>query len=186
MRSNPPRPSRVLVCVTVAAVMSAGSAAMAAADYYLKLSGVKGESKGSAAAGKEEIEIESFSWGATQTRKVSKVDALTLKQSTPAAKPTPPTVTLKRGTSAAPGGVQVAAGDLTGDGRSAAAEAHHLHKPLERGSIKVKFPWPACAEGARFDEATLRTPEATYTLHDVEVASCAAESLSLNYERITW
>ena len=38
---------------------------MAAVDYFLKIDGVKGESK--ADKHKDEIDIESFSWGATQS-----------------------------------------------------------------------------------------------------------------------
>jgi hypothetical protein len=120
------------------------------------------------------------------------------------AKSTPPTVTLKRGTSAAAGGVKVAAGDLDGDGRaelvaprdaaSGLPTGKRQHKPLSfaKGSLSLHVPAGMCRAGARYPIAEFGTPSGVFTLDNVVVTSCAAasggdrpmETLSLNYEKI--
>ena len=63
-----------VACIALAGAVLPASAAGAAADYFLKLDGVKGESKDDKHKG--EIEISSFSWGTTRHADGS-YDALT-------------------------------------------------------------------------------------------------------------
>ena len=61
--------------IALACVVVPASAIAASADYFLKLEGVDGESKDDKHKG--EIEIQSFSWGATQREGSGQADALT-------------------------------------------------------------------------------------------------------------
>ncbi len=222
--------ARNLVGLALASALCAPAAAIAASvDFYIKLPPIEGDSgKGRSHGG--EIEIHSFSWGASKTpagiREVSglksEVDVIestgtagkdmTLKGSKigenstapagewvadierPAAKRlpgkrTPPTVTLKRGTSAAAAdGVQVAAGDIDGDGRAA------LARPLAAGSVTVRGKFPSCTVGARYPSLELGAGATRYTLQDVVITSCGGdaaagdalpmEEVSFNYAKI--
>ena len=56
--------TRTTICALAAAAMAAP--AFAASNYYLKLGDIKGESAAKASGGKQ-LEIESWSWGATMT-----------------------------------------------------------------------------------------------------------------------
>jgi len=145
----------------------------------------------------EQLEVQSWSWGGAQAG-VTKVDSFTVKQGV---KPVGTSdVTMKRGTGPAPvaGGVQVAVGDVTGDGSAgpgasqsmtvggAQTEAsgpptgkrQHkpmtLTKPLDRGSVnvKVKFPWAACRVGAHYPSLELGGGAERYVLQDVTVSGC--------------
>lgn len=124
---------------------------------------------------------------------------ITLKGSTikeNAARTRPSDITLKRGTSsAAAGGVSVAAGDVTGDGTAAASglpTGKRQHKPmtitmpLDRGSVslKLKSAWPSCRVGERYSELELGDGAKAYKLQDAVVTSCAPESMSLNYSKV--
>ena len=62
-----------------------------------------------------------------------------------------------------------------------------LAKPLDRGSVrvKVKFPWLACRVGAAFPDAELQNASGRYELKDAIVTGCAADSVSLNYAKVT-
>lgn len=80
MRRISVRVSRAILACTLAL---AAPAAAGSTDYFLKIKGVEGDSGKAPAADdkhKDQIEILSYSWG--ETRKVSKVDAITIKQST--------------------------------------------------------------------------------------------------------
>lgn len=118
-------------------------------------------------------------------------------------RPRPSDVTLKRGQSAAPGGVSVAAGDVTGDGAASSSglpTGKRQHKPvvvsapLDKGSVrvKVKFPWAACKVGTRYPLLQLSGDGGTYDLHDVTVASCGGsasaptEEVAFYYNRIAF
>ena len=219
-------------------------------DYFIKLPPIEGETSDDKHKG--EIEILSYSWGATQTShgtgaggmgagKVSMQDIsapsatsgakakgekggtedinigvgelqetgeaeITLKGNAgtgAAGKRTPPTVTLKRGTSAAAGGVQVAAGDVTGDSSPAASglptgKRQHkplmLSAPLAAGSVTVRGKFPSCTVGTRYPSLELGAGAARYTLQDVVITSCGGdasagdalpmEEVSFNYAKI--
>jgi type VI protein secretion system component Hcp len=223
------------VILVSASAFTFGAPALAASlDYFLKLPPIEGDSGKAEAQDdkhKNQIEILSWSWGDSRAGtyasgdteaaagKVSKVDAISIKQSThaapgeaeitlkgnsgtgqAAAKTTPPTVTLKRGTSAAAAGVQVAAGDVTGDGAAASGvptgKRQHkpfvLTRPLDKGSVllNLKSAWADCRVGARYPKLELGGGGKTYLLTDATVTSCSAagdrpmESISLNYTKI--
>ena len=131
-----------VACIALACVVVPASAASAAADYFLKLEGVKGESK--ADKHKGEIEIQSFSWGASRASDGS-YDALTdgliiMRNTDP---PAPAAAAKAGGTGLGKGkasmsdlsvmrgprqttsmdGTHVVAGDVDGDGRADAAAA---------------------------------------------------------------
>jgi len=106
-------------------------------------------------------------------------------------------IVLKRGVSAAaaPGGVRVAVGDVDGssDPASGQATGKRVHKPirirtydapLPRGSLLIELaqPWPACAEGDRFNGAYM-TIGAThrYRLDGATIVGCAANAVAINY-----
>ena len=95
------------------------------------------------------------------------------------------------------GGVSVAAGDITGDGRSAASgqatgKRQHMpirsrtyyDAPLQRGSVTLRLaqPWAGCAVGDRFNGIYLTTGSThRYRLDGAEIASCGSTSVTINY-----
>ena len=226
-----------LVLAVVATPAGAGST-----DYLLELGGVDGESKDD--KHKEQIEIQSFSWGATQTSagfghgggggtgKVNVHDISISKM--------PATATAKgekggtedinigvgelqesgkdmmlKGSkigenAPAAGGVQVAAGDVDGDGRadvvpprdaaSGLATGKRMHKPVtfptprDRGSVTVRGKFPGCVVGARYPTMRLGNAAKRYTLQDAIITSCGTvssggdalpmEEVSFNYAKI--
>lgn len=108
-------------------------------------------------------------------------------------------VQLTRGVeTSASGGVSVAAGDLTGDGRAASGQAtgKRVHKPirirtydapLPSGSVLLKLsrPWPGCAVGDRFNGAYLVVGSThRYQLAGATVAGCSANAVAVNYRSI--
>jgi hypothetical protein len=76
--ANPPSPTedfmRPIITTTICALAVAATAApaLAAADYYLRLDNPKGESAARASGGSQ-IQIESWSWGATNAGKFGAV-----------------------------------------------------------------------------------------------------------------
>lgn len=147
MTSAQPRMSRVLIIVSAGGSLALGAAAPASAAGYLKLGDIKGEVAGHKDH-KGEIEVLSWSFGATQTShshgsagmgagKVSMSDLSATSASAPSstnqktrgASVGKPNMgkgkvehewKVEEGESAppAPGGVRVSAGDLDGDGRA--------------------------------------------------------------------
>ena len=224
-----------LVLAVVATPAGAGST-----DYLLELGGVDGESKDD--KHKEQIEIQSFSWGATQTSagfghgggggtgkvnvhdiSISKMPATAtakgekggtedinigvgeLQESGEAE------ITLKGSKiheNSASGGVQVAAGDIDGDGRadvvsprdaaSGLATGKRMHKPVtfptprDKGSLTIRGKFPGCVVGARYPVMKLGNAAKRYTLQDAIITSCrtvrgtaaAMEEVSFNYAKI--
>ena len=108
-------------------------------------------------------------------------------------------IVLKRGLSsaAAPGGVRVAVGDVDGasDQASGQATGKRVHKPirirtydapLARGSLLIELaqPWPACAEGDRFNGAYLTVGTThRYRLDNATIVGCAANAVAINYAK---
>ena len=244
------RTSASLTAAAVALAMISVPASAGSTDYLLELGGVEGQTQDD--KHKNQIEILSYSWGATQTShgtgaggmgagKVSMQDIsapsatsgaakakgekggtedinigvgelqktgeaeITLKGNAGtggAGKHTPPTVTLKRGTTAAAaGGVRVAVGDVTGDGAQAASglptgKRQHkplmLSAPLAEGSVTVRGKFPGCAVGTRYPTIRLGNAARRYTLQDAIITSCATvpggaapmEEVSFNYAKI--
>jgi hypothetical protein len=169
-------------------------ATAAGADFYLKLGGVKGESADK--DHKNWIDVQSVSWGETMLQ--DRGGTLTIAGSSP------------------PAGVQVAAVDVTGDGRArgrpviridakategetaASGEAPlGLATPLAQGSITLLVPAiQRCRVGESFPAATVEGGGKRYRLKNLVVTECrhvapAANgqpmvSISFNYTKISW
>ncbi|GAC1586493.1 MAG: hypothetical protein NVS3B5_20530 [Sphingomicrobium sp.] len=141
---------------SVASMVIALPALAASSDYYLRFKGPAGEATAQAGH-KEEIEISSWSWGASNARKGW--DG-----------------TVKGGSSIEKYGA--VGGMHRNDGFTPAQRnvAVGLVAPLDRGSvrIKVKFPWLECKPGAAFPAALLQNAVGRYELKDVVVTSCPA------------
>ena len=148
---------RTTLCALAAAALAAP--AVAASNYYLHLDDGKGGSAAARASGghKDWIEILSWSWGATNSAKYGAVS-----------------------------------GAHRDDGVAAPAEKRQhgwmpSNRPLDSGGlrVKVKFPWLDCKVGAAFPDATLQNDAGRYALKDVQVTSCAADSVGLDYAKVT-
>ena len=158
--------TRTTICALAAAAMAAP--AVAASNYYLKLDNPKGESAAKAGGGTQ-IEILSWSWGATNAGGVrvaagdvngdGKADVVTAPRDSASGMPTE-----KR----QHGWVTVS-------------------KPIDRGSVrvKVKFPWLDCRVGAGFPDALLQNDSGRYELKEVIVSGCATDGVALNYSKVT-
>jgi len=164
----------IKMCVSVAAALAAPALApapayAASADYYLKLGDIKGESAAKAGPGKH-IEILSWSWGATMA--AGDWDG-TIKGSASTAK------------------YGAVAGAHRDDGLSPAEKRQHgwvaVAKPLDSGAVrvKVKFPWLDCKVGAAIPDAVLQNDAGRYEFKDAIITGCAADSVSLNYAKVT-
>lgn len=179
-RSNAVR----VTCIALASALCVPAAASAAgADYYLKIEGVDGESKDE--KHKDEIEILSYSWGATRSGN-GQADALTdgllvlRAADAPAAtaagsggmgggKASVNDISVMRGPrqTAATDGVKVAAGDVDGDGRGDAAR-HGITSPRDvaTGQSSGKRTHPALIK--------ISKPLATGSISlDMTLAGCA-------------
>lgn len=169
-----------LAAASLAALAATGAAA---ADMFLKLGGVKGEdAKGSHS---DQISVESFSWGATNSGSSAQGHKLQPGGG---------------GGGGAAGGARVVAGDVDGDGRAdvaapgapasgmPAGKRQHgwttVSKPLDRGSVTVKGKLPGCTVDAAYPDAVLQTAAARYELKEVIISGCAMDSVSLNYARV--
>ena len=135
------------------AALAAASAA-AASDYYLKFDTVKGESAAKASGGKQ-LEIESWSWGATNAR-----DWNGTIKGPPAA------------------GKYGAVGGMHRDAGLAAP----LDRGSVR--VKVKFPWLGCSVGEHYPYVTLELATARYELKDAIISSCAQDAVALDYAKV--
>lgn len=195
MPSRTVRASRVAVAisVSVATALSVPAATAAQFDAFIKFPPAAGADTG-------EIEIQSYSWGATQlgsghsggmgAGKVSMQDM---------------SVTSGPRQTTAMDGTRVAAGDLDGDGADDAAartvpsprdaasgmasgkRTHpalmKIEKPLEKGSLILRMALPGCTVGTQYPSAEVGTPDGRYELTDVVVAACD-EQVTLNYAKV--
>ena len=195
MASIGSRAARV-ACIALGSLLIPAPAAAASADYFLKIEGVDGESKDDKHKG--EIEILSYSWGATRT---GQADALTdglmiIRYNTePAGAAADKNIVLKgskigENAPATSGGVRVAAGDVDGDGRAAVvsprdpasglATGKRMHKPVtfptprDRGSLTVRGKFPGCAVGTRYPVLALSGAGQRFTLQDAIITSCSS------------
>lgn len=192
-------------------------ASAAGADYFLKLDGVEGGSKGKHDH-KDEIEILSYSFGPSQAARVSKIDSFTIKQKAVEGTDGNGKVDARtdgllivRNSAASGGekggtedinigvgelresrgGVSVAAGDVTGDGRSAASglptgKRQHkpmvVTKPLDKGSIKLAGSVAPCAVGKTYPLIEVGGRGRGYKLRNVQVVSCGKGTMTANYD----
>jgi len=212
------------------ALAAVATASAAAGPAYLKLGGVEGEAS-KHKDHRDQIEVLSYSWGPSQAAgRVNKVDGFTVKQGVKPAdgakggnvefewkveegESAPPQpagdMTLKgskigENSTAQAGGVSVAAGDVTGDGGSAASglptgkrqhKAFTLTKPADKGTVwvRVASPWAGCRVGDRYPSITLADSVKSHVLHDVSVANCGnaaagapTEEVAFYYNRIAF
>ena len=191
---------RPIMKLTICTFAAAAMAAPAFAANYLKIGDVKSRSATgstkpvpSGVEGGQQIEIQSWSWGATQA---GSWDG---------------TIKGRTGENAAASGEQVAAGDVNADGRAdvitsprdtasgmPTGKRQHgwvkISKPLDRGSVTVKGSMSGCTVGAAYPDAVLQTAAARYEFTDVLITSCSMsgsairdrpmESLSFNYTKM--
>lgn len=179
------------IACTAAALAALAATGAAAQSKLIMVSSFK--NTGNVAGNKEEIEVLSYSFGSSQSGRVSKVDSFTIKQGV---KPAP-----------APGGVQVAVGDVTGDAatvggsqsmtvgsgqtESGQATGKRQHLPMRSRSyydqnasppakgtvwVRVSSPWTACRVGTRYPSIELNTGAKRHVLQDVVVSSCGGSS----------
>ena len=165
--------TRTTICALAAAAMAAP--AFAAANYYLRIDDVKGESAAKASGGKQ-LEIESWSWGSTMT---GAWDG-TIKGTASAEK------------FGAVGGAHRDDGVTSPRDTAGMPTEKRQHgwmpsnRPLDRGSVrvKVKLPWLDCRVGAAFPDAVLQNDAGRSELKEVLVSSCAADIVGLDYAKL--
>lgn len=185
------RVSAATLVVSVLAVGVPGSAH--ATGTFLKIGAIKGESTNK--THKEEIEILSWSWGASQMGGmgahaggggggVGKVEQSWKAEKGAKAAPAPGEagITLKR---RAP----VVA-------KSGVAPVRLVPASRDAGSLTTMVPAGMCRAGARYETVELSTGEQVYRMKDVLVTACAPgaasqddrpmESISFNYTKIEY
>ena len=61
------------------------------------------------------------------------------------------------------------------------------NRPLDRGSlrVKVKFPWLDCRVGAAFPDAMLQNDAGRYEFQEAIITGCAPDGVALNYKKVT-
>ena len=145
--------TKLTMCALVAAAVAAPAFA-ASSNYYLKLGDIKGESAARSGAGKQ-IEILSWSWGATNTAKYGAVAGAHRDDGlNPAEKRQHGWVTV----------------------------AKPLDRGAVR--VKVKFPWLDCKVGAAFPDAVLQNDAGRYEFKDALISGCAPDSVTLDYAKV--
>ncbi|HKC04142.1 MAG TPA: hypothetical protein VKC17_12660 [Sphingomicrobium sp.] len=161
---------KTTLCAAVAAAVAAPACA-ASSNYYLKLGDVRGVSAARSGAGKQ-LEIESWSWGATSTAKFGAVSGAH-----------------RDDTITAPG--DAAAGRAAAKPVLSKVEGRQhgrvtVAKPLDRGAlrVKVKFPWLECKVGAAFPDAVLQNDAGRYEFKDAIITGCAPDSVTLDYAKV--
>ena len=177
--------TRYTICALAAAAMAAP--AVAASNSYLTLGPLK---EGEDARKGKEDKIEVLSWsfgvtrkgwdgtikGATGTEKFGAVggmhrdDAVTGDAATAVTSPRD-----------AASGLPTGKRQHQPKGRAPLDQT----QPLDVGSVTVNGSVPGCTVGAAYTDAMLRTTAARYELKDVQITSCARESVALNYSKVT-
>ncbi len=194
-----PAHSRAFASIVCSGLLLAAPTALAAG--YIKFDGVQGEAKGRAAS--PGIEIDSFSWGASNAGSSKRADAA------PAATvPDEPTAAASRGGGAGKVSMQdlsvtgavstrdAASGlptgkrqhkpvaDVTGDGRPDVVAAAPVDGALAEFSFTAASGDSAnggelaraCAGGKHFDEVVITTGGKRYRIQDFAVTSCEPAS----------
>jgi type VI protein secretion system component Hcp len=157
----------VLATVVVSGALLAATASLAASDYYLKIDGVEGES--TTRSKPETIELQSWSFGASQSGVVAPRDAASglatgKRQHNPVTVISPASTDAK---TAAP----------------AAAEVQTVTFVVpEPGSEATAQLARMCASGKHIKSAVLSSPNGRYQLQDVVIASCAVTGNQRVYE----
>lgn len=179
----------------------------AAADFYLKLGDIKGETTRGGTSG--QVEVESFNWGTTQPAAEGYLNSSKsnvnreIAVSDPGVPKDPKGIAVNDpGAEGSKSPKRVAAADLDGDGRPDAVRqvdkatpllaTAKLAKPLEQGSVVLTTAAGLCSVGVGYPMAELITPAYKYTFRDVIITSCAKagggsgslEEISFNYSRV--
>jgi hypothetical protein len=156
-----------------AAAMSIAAPAMAAsADYYLIIDGVDGEASSA-------IEVQSWSWGASNPSTVGAAgQGRVVSPRDPASGQATGRGVVTSASPGTTGGVNVAAGDLDGDGR---ADLVALEKLNEVSGFTLTLApgtgaRSACAAGKHIAHAHLLAKGVVYDFEDVVVSSCTGGS----------
>jgi hypothetical protein len=144
---------KITMCAVVAAALPAPAFA-AAAEHYLKLGDIKGESAAKAGSG-QRIEILSWSWGATSNAKYGAVAGAHRDEGLSSVE--------KRQHGWMP-------------------VAQPLDRGSVR--IKVKIPWLDCKAGAAFPDAVLQNDAGRYEFENVLISGCAPDSVTLDYAKV--
>ena len=145
---------RTTLCALAAAAMAAP--ATAAVNAYLEIGPIRGESAARNVPARQ-IEILSWSWGATNATKYGAISGAHRDDGVAAP-------TEKRQHGWMPSNRPLASGGLR---------------------VKVKFPWLDCKVGAAFPDATLQNDAGRYELKDIQVTGCAADEVALDYRKVT-
>ena len=196
--------------VALATAFAASSAAAGSFDAFLELGSIRGETEAHRDQRSQHIELLSYSFG--EAKHVAKVDGFTVKQGVRPYKLDPVFVKSwstsgDAGTSPPPfrGGVRVASGDVNnapvggsetmtlGAGRTETAQAtgKRQHMPIrarmyyDAGGVTIGGRFPACRVGAAFDSAAIGHGSERYEMKDVVITNCAADSMSLNFKKVT-
>ena len=170
----------VLSTVVVSAVLLAATASLAASDYYLKIEGVEGESASRSQA--ETIELQSWSFGASNPALVSPRDAASgmptgKRQHNPVtiSKPVEPSTPLLR---ESPTRATTAAADT---GATAEVRTVTFTVP-EPGNGSTASLARMCASGKHIKSAVLSSPNGRYQVQDAVITSCAVSGNERRYE----
>lgn len=157
---------------SAAAIAIAAPAMAASADYLLVIDGVDGEAS-------SVVEVESWSWGTSNPgRTVATQNSQSLRES-------PTRASTGRGvvTGVSPGttstaGVNVAAGDVDGDGRADLVALEKLDEVSGFTLTLAASPSArsACATGKHIKHAHLVAKGVVYDFEDVIVSSCTGGS----------
>jgi type VI protein secretion system component Hcp len=204
MTSVCPRLSRLSIAFFAATALVSAPATAAA---YLKLGDIKGQSSAGPGRGGE-IQIESWSWGETRVGGKMHLEDISAAPKN-RAKSYSSGVEREMKESGEKGGTEdmnIGIGELqemtiskssdkaTPKLYESAAKGKVFKSPAAKGSMTTKVPAGTCKLGARYPTAELGTGEKVYTMTGVVVTGCATasdgsiptETLSLNYDKITW
>jgi len=204
--------ARVSAVALVASVLVVGVPGSANAAAYIKFGDIKGESTDKAHAShkphKGEIEILSWSWGASQAStqgthtdgggggagKVSMAEAHAPK---PRRGKVEATWKVEEGTKAAsaPGEAEITLKrGAPAEAKSGVAPVRLAPASRDAGSLTTIVPAGMCRAGTRYETVELGTGEQLYRMEDVLVTACAPrtasqddrpmESISFNYTKI--
>lgn len=152
------------MAVTIAFSSFTAGPVWAASDYFLKIDGVEGES----VAG-ETIEVQSFSWGASNPSTVGSGSASAGRVVAPRDRPSGQS-TGQRAAVAAPGTAPVATEPQVG--QLASFSVAFRESPTRASQSPLAR---ACATGKHIPSAAISVRGRSYTLNDVVVSSCASE-----------
>ena len=157
-----------MTAVAVAAALGlAAGATWAASDFYLKIDGVKGES----AAG-ETIEVQSFSWGASNPSTVGAGSASAGRVVAPRDPPSGQSTGQRQRAAGADSGATSPAAEPQ-VGQMASFSVAFRESPTRAGAESPLA--RACATGKHISSAALSVRGRSYTLDDVVVSSCVAD-----------